>query len=228
MKETMINQIPVIIERKNIKNMYLRILEQDGKIKITAPMRVKEQEIFRFIYSKLAWIEKHREQQMQCRQQSLRYETGEELFLWGRKYRLVNVEAIQKERIELTSDEVILYSKPGSTIERRKQILDRWYKALLEQEIPGFIAKWESKLGVKAGSWKIRNMKTRWGSCNIRTKGICLNLQLAKKPLSCLEYVVVHELVHLLEASHNQVFQDYMSKYLPDWRMIKKVLNEKN
>ena len=103
--------------------------------------------------------------------------------------------------------------------------MDRWFRNALLQELPFLMAKWEQRIGVKADSFKIRDMKTRWGTCNVRTKVICINLQLAKKSPSCLEYVVVHELVHLLEPSHNHVFKAYMSRFLPDWRSIKKVLN---
>lgn len=226
MKEILINNIPIEIEKKRIKNMYLRILAPDGRIKVTAPMKVKDEEVFRFINSKLDWIEKHREQlQRQTHHKILQYETGDQLYLWGRKYRLVIIETKQRGRVKVLENEVILYSKEGSTSEQRKRIMDAWYKSALEQELPFLIARWEGKLGVKASSWKIRDMKTRWGTCNIRTKGICFNLQLAKKPMICLEYVVVHELVHLLERSHNHVFKAYMSHYLPEWRNIKKELN---
>jgi predicted metal-dependent hydrolase len=222
---SLLHTMPVEIEKKRIKNMYLRILKPDGRVKVTAPLKMKDEEIYRFINSKLDWIEKHREQQKRQTNEILQYETGEELTLWGRKYSLINAETLQRGRVKVIEDNVIIYSKPGSTSEQRKHIMDLWYKSALEQEIPFLMARWELKLGVKASSWKIRDMKTRWGTCNIRTSGICFNLQLAKKPPVCLEYVVVHELVHLLERSHNHVFKAYMSQYLPEWRSIKKVLN---
>lgn len=226
MKQMIIGNIRLEVERKPIKNMYLRIHEPDGRIHISAPLRMKEEEIVRFVNSRLEWIEKQQEKIIRKNSKNeLLYVTGEEIRIWGRKLPLVLIETGTTGRVYEDDNKVILQVKEGSTLEYRRKLINLWYKKALEGEIPRLIDKWENIIGVKASSWTIRDMKTRWGSCNIRTHKICLNLQLAKKPVRCLEYVVVHELVHLLEKSHNQVFKGYMDHFLPHWRMIKKELN---
>ena len=226
MKQMIIGNIRLEIERKHIKNMYLRILEPDGRIHISAPLRMREEEIVRFVNSKLDWIEKQQEKIIRKHsEEELMYVTGEEIRFWGRNYPLVLIETGSTGKVYGKDNQVVLQVKEGSTVEYRRKLINHWYKKALEQEIPGLIHKWENIIGVKAYSWTVRDMKTRWGTCNIRTHKICLNLQMAKKPLRCLEYVVVHELVHLLEQSHNHVFKGYMDQYLPQWRIIKKELN---
>lgn len=226
MKQMSIGNIRLEVERKPIKNMYLRIYEPDGRVHISAPNRMKEEEIVRFVSSRLEWIEQQQEKILRKHSKDkLMYVTGEEIELWGRKYPLILLETGSIGRVYEENDHVILQAKTGSTQEYRRKLINLWYRKALEKEIPGLIAKWENIIGVKASSWTIRDMKTRWGTCNVRTHKICLNLQLVKKPVQCLEYVVVHELVHLLEKSHNYVFKGYMDHYLPQWRRIKKELN---
>ena len=226
MKIIMINNIPIELERKRIKNMYLRILPPDGRIHISAPMKMSEDEIRRFILSKEEWIRKHQLQiEKRHSNDNLEYITGEQLSIWGEPYRLVLKEGSSRNSVKVVGEEVILSCKAGSDTKQREHMMKQWYRKALEQEIPFLLARWEKNIGVKSYSWNIRDMKTRWGTCNIRTKNICLNLQLAKKPPSCLEYVVVHELVHLLERSHNHRFKAYMDLFLPNWRMIKRELN---
>jgi predicted metal-dependent hydrolase len=226
MKQIIINNIPIELERKRIKNMYLRILPPDGTVHISAPVRMGEEEIQRFVSSKLDWIEL---QQARLRErhthQNLEYVTGEDIYIWGRKFYLSVIETEARQSLSFEGDNLILYVKEDSLGEHRKRILDGWYRKALQQEIPSLMEKWENIIGVKSSGWNIRDMKTRWGTCNIRSKNICLNLQLAKKSPKCLEYVIVHELVHLLERSHNNVFKAYMDQFLPGWRNIKKELN---
>jgi predicted metal-dependent hydrolase len=226
MKQIIISNIPIELERKRIKNMYLRILPPDGKVHISAPIRMSEEEIRRFVVSKIDWIAL---QQGKLRErnthQKLDYITGEEIYVWGRKFNLRVIKAGASQTLSFEGENLILFVKEDSSAEQRKRMMDSWYRKALQQEIPSLIAKWERIIGVNSSSWNIRDMKTRWGTCNIRSKNICLNLQLAKKSPKCLEYVVVHELVHLLEKSHNSVFKAYMDKFLPEWRSIKKELN---
>ncbi len=226
MKQIIIDSIPVTIERKRIKNMYLRILPPDGRVAVSAPVRMNEEEIERFIRSKLSWILlQQRKLENRHTHQELNYETGEEIYIWGIPYRLIVKETTGRGKLEVIQDEVILTIKPQSTREQREKLLHTWYKKALEQEIPFLLARWEKKIGVRASSVSIRDMKTRWGTCHIQKQAVCLNLQLAKKPPECLEYVMVHELVHLLEKSHNAVFKGYMDQFLPNWRSIKRKLN---
>ncbi len=226
MKQIMIDGIPVSLERKRIKNMYLRILPPDGKVAVSAPMRMREEEIERFIKTKLVWI-RLQQDKMKNRNthQEQEYVTGEKIYLWGRTYLLIVKETTGRGKISVNGEEVQLFIQNQSTREQRKKLLHTWYKKSLEQELPYLLEKWEKRIGVKAGSFSIRDMKTRWGTCHIQKKAICLNLQLAKKSPICLEYVLVHELVHLLERSHNHVFKGYMDQFLPNWRSIKTELN---
>jgi predicted metal-dependent hydrolase len=175
---------------------------------------------------KLPWIRLQQEKlKHRHTHQELEYKTGEEIYIWGKAYHLIVKDTDGRARIEVTEEEVLLFIKHENTREQRKKLLHTWYKKALEQEIPFLLARWEKKIGVKADSFSIRDMKTRWGTCHIQKKAICLNLQLAKKSPSCLEYVLVHELVHLLEKSHNHVFKGYMDQFLPNWRSIRNELN---
>ncbi|MGB4659296.1 MAG: SprT family zinc-dependent metalloprotease [Mobilitalea sp.] len=226
MKQIIINDIRIELERKKIKNMYLRILPPEGKVVISAPVRMSEEEITRFVTLKQEWIEKQQEKIEQRHiNQELNYLSGEEIYIWGKLFVLDVRLTKGHNKVSFEADNFVLYTKAESTREQRKKIIDYWYKEALKQEIPALFTKWEQIINVKSSDWNIRDMKTRWGTCNIRTKKICLNLQLAKKPPKCLEYVVVHELVHLLEKSHDRVFKAYMDRFLPGWRQIKKELN---
>jgi predicted metal-dependent hydrolase len=226
MKQIVVSNIPIELERKKIKNMYLKVVPPDGRIRISAPLRMSSDEIERFVAAKLDWI---RQQQSKLADrhthQVSSYEDGEELYCRGRKYRLAVMETASRPEVCPEGDRLVLYTKENSTPESRKKAIDRWYREVLAKEIPPLLHKWEKIIGVKAEGFSIRDMKTRWGTCNIRSRNICLNLQLAKKPPECLEYVVVHELVHLLEKSHNSVFKAYLDRFLPGWRSIKKELN---
>ncbi|MDD3174445.1 MAG: SprT family zinc-dependent metalloprotease [Herbinix sp.] len=226
MKLLIINGIQIELEKKRIKNMYMRIQPPEGRVRISAPYGMKEENIRSFVLSKLDWIE---EQQGKVQQsaihQELEYVSGEEIYVWGRKLSLQVNEQELYTSMDISQYHIVLYVKSGSTTKQREKVVSTWYKKALQQEIPSLISKWEMIIGVKSSGFCIRDMKTRWGTCNIRTKKICLNLQLAKKPPKCLEYVIVHELVHLLEKSHNHIFKGYMDKYLPQWRAIKKELN---
>lgn len=227
MKQIKVNNLEIELEKKKIKNMYLRILPPDGTIRISAPVRMSEEEILKFVISKLDWIKKQQEKTRKIpAPEDVRYESGDLIWLWGKKYRLNIKEGRHRNRVELEEDKVFLYTKPDSSKEQREKILNVWYKEELLKVIPALIIIWEKRIGVSADSCYIQNMKTRWGTCNTQKHRICLNLQLAKKPPQCLEYVVVHELTHLLERSHNHIFKGYMDRFLPEWREIKKELNK--
>ncbi len=226
LKTIIINKISIQLERKRIKNMYLKVLPPEGRIHITAPLRMSEDEIRSFVLSKLDWIGLQQEKLRQRHtHQELKYVTGEEIYVWGMPYTLVVSEKTGASGIDWHKDGIILTCKHDSITEERKRILDRWYREELNKRIPDLIGHWEKVMGVKASGFRIRDMKTRWGTCNTRTGNICLSLQLAKKAPRCLEYVVVHELAHLLEGSHNSRFKAYMDQFLPDWRQIKKEMN---
>lgn len=229
MKYLIIDNISIGLERKRIKNMYLKVQPPDGHVLVTAPLRMSEEEIKGFLRTKLDWI---RLQQERLRQRHLGYtlsfDTGDELYLWGQKYILEVIYRSGRPKLNLAGDRLVLSVTADSTEEQRKKMIDLWYKEQLLSQLPPLIMKWEKVIGVKTEGFSVRDMKTRWGTCNIRTGKICLSLQLAKKNPECLEYVVVHELVHLLEHSHNSTFKAYMDRFLPEWRCIKKEMNGMN
>jgi predicted metal-dependent hydrolase len=227
-KNMIIASIPIELERKKIKNMYLRVLPPKGQVRITAPMRMSEEEIRKFVLSKLSWIDT--QQQIVIKRhfgEEINYQNGDIVSFWGKPYWLELQEKNGRPKLEVMEAGLKLTVKPESTKEHRKKMIDALYKSALSQEIPLLIEKWENIIEVKSTGFSIRDMKTRWGTCNVRTKKICLSLQLAKKHPKCLEYVVVHELVHLLERSHNHVFKGYLDLFLPEWRQIKQEMNGK-
>jgi predicted metal-dependent hydrolase len=220
--------IEIEVNRKKIKNMYLRVSRQDGRVSISAPLRTSDEAIVRFAESKLDWIIK----QLKRRDKGLiqtepEYIEGEIHYVWGEPFYL-EVRHQNKSSIDIIDNKLILTIRKGSTSTQRKKLLIEWYRGLLMECLPKVVEKWEPIIGVRTESVRVRNMTTRWGTCNTRDKRIWINLELAKKPLCCLEYVVVHELVHLLEPSHNAVFKSYMDHFLPDWRIIKAELNKKD
>lgn len=226
MKQLAVNGIVIEVERKRIKNMYLRVLPPDGRVYITAPGRMSEGDIKSFVLSKLDWIEKHKaETERKAGQMAYNYENGDDVYVWGRKFQLTVRNTGIRNELLFNGNSIVLLLKENSTAEQRKKLMASWYRKALIREIPFILSGWEQKIGVKASGFTVRDMKTRWGTCNIRTKNICLNLQLARKSPKFLEYVIVHELVHLLEKSHNQVFKSYMDQFLPGWRSIRKELN---
>ena len=233
MNKLIINQIPVEIEKKKIKNMYLRVLPPDGRLYITAPLKMPEKAITLFVQSKSDWIKKQQDKLRSNPEEEHEimhpnFITGEAVLLWGKTYQIEVMYRKPRNRIVIIGDKLCLElhkSMEESTVKQRSEIINKWYREALSIEIPELFIRWEKIIGVHASEWTIRDMKSRWGSCNVRSRKICLNLQLAKKPLEGLEYVVVHELVHLLEKSHNHVFKAYMDQFLPGWRAIKARLN---
>lgn len=229
MKQILINGLLIDLEKKRIKNLYLRILPPEGKIRISAPIRMSDAQIKQFVLSKKDWILLQQEKvQLSNVHRKIDFLTGDQIMLWGKHYPLVVKEITQRSMVHFDGDIVELSVKKDvnhNSPQHRESILNEWYRKELKDKLPAMIQKWESVIGVVSSDFTIRDMKTRWGTCNVRTKRICFNLQLVKKSPRCVEYVVVHELVHLLERSHNHVFKTYMDHYLPDWRMIKKDLN---
>src|SRR5690606_17435732 len=178
----------------------------------------------KFVTNKIQWIEKQKRKFENSNiQYKYDYVDGEIHYLWGKPY-VLRIVTGSKCRTDIIDDSLILTIKNDCTAEQREKLLTEWYRRQLKDKLPVLFDKWEKIIGVHAESVSIRNMKSRWGSCNTRDKRISINLQFAKRPIMCLEYVVVHELVHLLEASHNHIFKGYMDKYLPEWRGIKRTL----
>jgi len=221
-----VSDIEIEVVKKNIKNMHLSVLPPMGAVRISAPLSAKDEAIKLFAITKIGWIKKQIEMyRNQLRQTEREYVTGESHYLWGRRYKMEVKYNKTANNVAIKGNKFILTVRESSTIEQREKVMNEWYRAELKAKLPKLVEKWERHIGVKASEVSVKNMLTRWGTCNAQDKRIWINLQLAKKPVACLEYVVVHELVHLLEKTHNSAFIGYMDKFLPGWRITKDELN---
>ncbi len=207
------------LQRKRIKNINLAVYPATGRIRVSVPLRMDEERVRRFLESKLSWIERQLAKVKPAA--SISYESGSTHQLEGKSYILNLIPDASSNRIHLHEGRIDLYLKPGRTPEQVPRMLQEWYRVRLKARVQPLMNKWQRVLGVQANSWNIKRMKTKWGSCNTRDKRIWLSLELAKKCDAYLEYVVVHELVHLLERGHNERFYGLLDQYLPDWRQRK-------
>lgn len=207
--------------------MNIRVYPAKNEVRISAPYYISASSIQTFAKSKLPWIQKHLSSfKAQPPKQELKYETGELHSLWGEQYQLKVVEWKFAPKVVMNQkDEIELCVRIGSGRQKKADVLREWYRSELKKEIPKLIQKWEKPMGVSVNEFGVKQMKTRWGTCNIRDKRIWLNLELVKKSPDCLEYVVVHEMTHLLERLHNARFHGFMDQFLPEWRDIKKKMN---
>lgn len=221
-----VSGVKIEVIKKKIKNMHLSILPPVGDVRISAPLHASDEAIRLFAISKIGWIKKQIEMYIsQPRQTERDYVSGESHYLWGRRYRLEVKYTKTANKVEIKSNKLILTIRENSTIEQREKVVNEWYRAELKKRLPALIEKWEGTIGVHANFVGVKNMRTRWGSCKVEDKRVWINLQLAKKPANCLEYIVVHELVHLLEKNHTPMFTEYMNRFLPEWRVVKDELN---
>lgn len=221
------SQLTIDVVKKDIKNLHLGVYPPDGRVRIASPLNVDDETIRLFAISKLRWIKKNQAKfQAQPRTSPREYVSGESHYYKGDRY-LLNViyHAAAPKVVVRNKTYLDLYVRYGSIQEQREQVLTSWYRQQLKAEIPRLIAKWEQVIGVSTNDWGVKKMKTKWGTCNIQAKRIWLNLELIKKPPHCLEYVVVHELVHLLERNHGDRFKAYMTKFMPNWSFYKDELN---
>ena len=228
MQQIMIGDICVDVVHKDIKNMHLSVYPPSGKVKISAPLRMDLETIRVFAISKLSWIKKQQGKLCsQERETPREYITRESHYYLGRRYLLKVIEHNASPKVVIKHETVEMYIRPNTGLEKRKIILDEWYRQRLKEIIPGIIAQYENKFKVNIAEFAVKKMKTKWGTCSIKAKRIWLNLELAKKPKECIEYIVVHEMVHLLERHHNERFIAIMDKYLPKWRFYKEELNKR-
>lgn len=207
------------LERKRVKNINLAVYPATGRIRVSVPLRMDEERVRQFLQSRLGWIE--RQLAKVKPQVSQSYESGSTHQLEGKSFILNLIPDASSNRIQLQEGHIDLYLKPGRSSEHVAKLLQEWYRARLKARVQPLMNKWQRILGVQVSAWNIKQMKTKWGSCNTRDKRIWLNLELAKKCDAYLEYVIVHELVHLLERGHNARFYGLLDKYLPDWRQRK-------
>ena len=213
--------------RKDIKNTHLTVYPPTGRLRVSTPLRTSSEMLRLFLLTKLGWIKRHiRQFEEQERESPREYLPGESHYYAGRRYLLNIIEQQGRHRIDFKNHkELNLYISPGADAQQRARLLQQWYRRQLRAQIPPLLEKWQKKLGVKAAHWGIKHMRTKWGSCNPAARRIWLNLELAKKPKACLEYILVHELVHLLEPTHNERFVALMDQYLPAWRSHRDLLN---
>lgn len=214
------------VELKKIKNIHLSVYPPNGRVRIAAPARMDLETIRIFAISKLGWIKRQQaKMQSQAREAPRDYTNSESHYYLGRRYLLQIVEHNGKASVEIKHDKIVLHTKPDSDKTQRETLLHAWYRAQLKSIIPQIISKWEPIMQVKVLEFGIKKMKTKWGTCNRQAQRIWINLELAKKPLECLEYLIVHEMTHLLERHHNKRFVAYMDKFLPQWPHLKEQLN---
>jgi len=220
-----ISGISIEVCKKNIKNMHLYVKPPNGKVTVSVPLNVSDETIERFARTKVSWIKKQIGKfDSQSRQSEREYVSGETLYVWGKQYYL-QTEHGNKNSLTLSGDKAILTVRKESTPEQRENYVREWYRALLKSEVARVLPKWEQITGLHPEGWQTKYMATRWGTCNPATRKIWLNLQLAKKTPECLEYIILHELIHLIERHHNERFVSLMDKYMPMWREVKVTLN---
>jgi len=221
-----VGDLEVTIVRKDIKNLHLSVYPPEGNVKVSAPVRIDDEAVRLAVIEKLGWIRRQqRELSAQERQTPREYISGETHYFLGRPYRLRVTESDQPVGAAIRNKEWIeIYVRPGTSIQTRAKVLTEWYREELHRRLAPLVAEWQENIGVNEFQWSIRRMKTKWGSCTPKRQ-ILFNLELAKKSPECIEYLVVHELVHLIEPRHGDTFKCLMDRYMPNWRHLRSVLN---
>jgi hypothetical protein len=222
-----VSGIEVDVVRKDIKNLHLGVYPPMGRVRVAAPLVLSDEAVRLAVIDKLGWIKRQRVQfAMQPRQSAREMINGESHYFLGRRYRLRVHEQDGRPQVALRGiASMDMFVRPGASVDKREEVLLEWHRTSLRSVISELLIEWQPKLCVQTANWGIKKMKTKWGSCNVDARRIWLNLELAKKPVQCLEYIVVHELIHLLERNHTERFTALMDKNLPDWRTRKKLLN---
>ncbi|MCY3941949.1 MAG: SprT family zinc-dependent metalloprotease [Gammaproteobacteria bacterium] len=219
--------ISVEVIRKAIKNLHLGVYPPHGRVRVASPLHLDDEAVRLAIVSRLGWIRrKQAEFRRQERHSRREFVSGESHYFAGRRYRLSVTEKSGRPAVRLLNNTTMALSiPPDADWHVRQAVLNRWYRRQLREQLPGLVATWEPKVGVRVNEVRIKKMKTLWGSCNVEARRIWLNLELAKKPLSCLAYILVHEMVHLIERRHNDRFYELMSQFMPQWQLHRDELN---
>ena len=218
--------ISVDVVFKDIKNVHLSVYPPTGRVRISAPTRMKLDTVRVFAIAKLDWIKEHQQKlRKQERETPREYLDRESHYLWGKRYLLKISESDEAPLVEVKGKHIVLRVRPGADEQRRQELMEAWYREQIREAVPAMIAKWERRMGVKVARFFVQRMKTKWGSCNPANRSIRLNTDLAKKPLECVEYVVVHEMAHLLARHHDDRFRGVMDECLPNWRQLQQMLN---
>lgn len=221
-----LGDIRVDVVKKDIKNIHLSVYPPDGAVRVAAPTRMKTDLIRVFTIQKLDWIKKQqRKLTEQDRETPREYLNRESHYLWGLRYLMEVIEVDEAPHVELTHKKILLYVRKGASEAKKKQVLDSWYRELLKEAINPLIKKWEPRIGKEVTRLYVQRMKTKWGSCTHLKQSIRLNLELIKKPPMCLEYIVVHEMIHLIEPTHSHNFIALMNHHMPQWKSHRDTLN---
>jgi len=225
--EIRVSGLPIQIVRKDIKNLHLGVYPPHGRVRVAAPLIVSDDAVRLAVISRLGWIKRQRAKfKGQPRQSKREMVSGESHYFQGRRYRLRVIEHKGTAKVIVRNKSIIeLHARSETTARERELALQRWYRQQLKTLIPPLLEKWQTTLGIQVADWRIKKMKTKWGACNTKARRIWLNLELAKSPVQCLEYIIVHELVHFLVRHHNDQFTKYMDQALPHWRLYREELN---
>lgn len=225
-QQIQLGEMPVDVVRKDIKNVHLSVHPPSGRVTIAAPAHMSLDSIRVFAITKLGWIrreqKKMREQEREAPREFLERESH---YVWGKRYLLHVTEAEASPVIQLRHKRILLQVRPGTSREKCQELVEEWYRHQIREAVSPLIERWEKRLDVKVEKIFVQRMKTKWGSCNHDARTIRLNTDLAKKPPECLEYIVIHELMHLLEPTHNARFQSLMDHHHPQWRSHQDTLN---
>ncbi len=220
-------EISITVTRKDIKHVHLSVHPPNGRVTLTAPLSTRLEVARAYAITKLGWIRAQREKLAKQARETPRKLIGRESHaLWGRQHLLTVTQMEAKPFVTLDHKRITLTVRPGSNAQKRADLLHEWHKSLLHEVVPALIKKWEPKLKVKVTGYFLQRMKTKWGSCNHRAGHIRLNTELVKKPRDLLEYVIVHEMAHLLEPTHSERFMEILGKHFPTWREARAELNE--
>ncbi|WP_281529740.1 M48 family metallopeptidase [Campylobacter hominis] len=216
-----------VLKKNNLKNLYLRIVPPEGDVRVSAPCICSDEEVRNFVLKKIPEISKVKDKfQKQPRQSKREYVSGESHYLWGKPYRLEVIYGNSRCEVEKTPNKIILKIPEETDFHKRESIIREWYRKELKRVLEIISKKCERNTGLKANEYRIKNMKTKWGTCIIDKKRIWINLQLVKKPMECLEYVLTHELVHLMEKNHTNRFHALVEEFYPTWKESRKLLSE--
>lgn len=221
-----VSGVGVEVVYKDIKNLHIGVYPPVGRVRVAAPARLGDEAVRLAVVQRLPWIRKRTEQLRNAERQSEReMVTGESHYLWGERLRLEVVEATGRPSVTVRGSRLRLSVAPGATAIQRQHLVEAWYRAQLKAAIPTLLEKWQPIVGRTVEGWMVRRMKTKWGSCNPHSAHLSINLELAKKHPGCLEYIVVHEMTHLHERTHNEHFVALLDEYLPSWRGLRDELN---
>ena len=222
-----VSGIPVEVVRKDIKNLHLGVYPPSGRVRVAVPLHISDETVRLAVITRLSWIRRRQAVFRLQERQSLReMVTGESHYYLGQRYRINVIEADGPGRVKLRNRTTMdVFVRPGTSAQQREKVLQRWYRERLKTLIPPLLEKWQAVIGVEVSDWGVKRMKTKWGSCNMDARRVWLNLELVKKPAICLEYVLVHEMVHLLERYHNDRFREYMDQFIPQWPLYRDELN---